>query len=745
MPKVPGLRDPADWRARQIKREPLPTPRLPVRRRAPARQTSAGARLAATAAPAGRRDRPAPTRRHLLRAAAGGGALGLVLAGAGKAAAQSAHHPIRLWFLADVDSLVTNNVVQRLIQEATDPFVAQHKGVVVQAGFMEGNGIIPSMIAGTGPDVISDWYAAPYWAGNLLLPLDEWMRRDNIDASVWSVGQMSVMKMPFGTYMLPAYFSPMVYVVRLSDFDEIGLEYPDPNWTYKDFAAICRKLTVHTANKTRYGAGYQWHAGQIGEETWNFRAFGGDIMDPTGTRQTLDTAACIRCGQWLFEELFWPQICTERDAFWGNSGVDGLVHDQEVMRAIWDGMIMNTAAAIRDSFKWAIYPSPIYPAGRFTQGTEDFYGINANTRNPEMAWELLKWLSYEKTFQRALMRIGAVPPARNDLWPEWQSVVEEVAPPTRGKGLEWFGDGAVKGYALPAEYFRYDTSQVQAIDNVWAGKLWNHQIDVATAWKQADRQANAFLAQAASANAQQARIDALIAHAAAAHGAVTFPAPARSGFGTAATPAPHLVTVRGATYILQGAGQGVQGGGDNATFFCAASVAARATFTCRVTSIANVNAPSIPNGAKIGLMVRGDLSSEAPSAEIELAMGRGIHFAARSLPAAAYGDLRAGDAPGLLGASGLLRDGGTKQANYLVKPVWLRLVRDAGRWDAFTSLDGVHWKPAGKAGVETAGVWVGLFVTAHDGALGKSGLMIKATFDHVEGFTPTHPYQLGSP
>ncbi len=106
----------------------------------------------------------------------------------------------------------------------------------------------------------------------------------------------------------------------------------------------------------------------------------------------------------------------------------------------------------------------------------------------------------------------------------------------------------------------------------------------------------------------------------------------------------------------------------------------------------------------------------------------------------------AGGTPGLLQPSAILRSGSTKQANYLLKPVWLRLVRQDNRWSAYTSLDGSHWQAAGTpVGVDAAGVWVGLFVTAHDGSFGKSGLKIQATFDHLSGFAPTQGYQLGNP
>ena len=683
-----------------------------------------------------------------------GAASGVVLApavgGVVPAAAalpRAANHPISLYFLADTDSLTTNNVVLRLIEEATAPFLDAHRGVQLQAGFMQGNAVIPSIIAGQGPDVISDWYAAPYWAGNLLLPLDDYIRQDNIDTSVWSAGQMSVMQQPFGTYMLPAYFSPMVYLMNLTAFDDAGLAYPSTDWTYTDQVEIARKMTIHTAKQTRYGTSVQFHRSGINGETWMFRAFGGNVMNAAGTVQTLTAPGSVAAGEWVFEELVWPGLASSRNEYYGSTGADGIIHGQEVMHVIWDGIILNAAAALRDSIKWAVYPSPIFPSGRMTQGTEDFYGINAQTKYPELAWELLKFLSYEKGYQRAMMHIGAVPPARNDLWPEWQSIVETVAPPTRGKGLHWFGDAALKGYAYPGQYFRYDDSQVRSTDGPWISKLWNHQIDVLGAFDAADKQVNALLQEGQVAAGAEARLAGLLAKAATASGVVDFPMPAKVGTGLPATPLPAAwVTVKGGVYTLTGAGQGVQGGGDNASFYCAPELASKGVFSCRLTAIANVDMPSVPNGAKIGLMARATLANDDAMVGVSVNMGRGVHFFGRSLPGAAYGDQRAGVTPGLLAASAILQADTTKQTNYLLKPVWLRLVRDGSHWQAYTSLDGSAWQVAGTPiGAEIAGAWLGLFVTAHDGSIGKSGLALKATFDHVTGFVPSQGYQLGSP
>jgi len=401
-----------------------------------------------------------------------------------------------LWYLVD-SGLPQNAASQEILAQATKPFLDKNPGVRLKAGYMVGNSIIPSMIAGAGPDIISDWVASPYWQDNLLLKLDDLMRKDNIDTSVWSKGQMQVMQQPFGTYMLPAYFSPMVYVVRLSDLDEAGLAYPGTDWTYQELTTLARQLTVTSGQKTRYGTDAPLQNNSIGGETFVFQAFGGNIMDAAGTKQTLSDPGSVAAGNWLYEELFWPKVGSGRDQIWGKTGMDGFLSDQQSMRVIWGNGFLITLAQSK-GFKWQIYPYPIFPQGRVTEGTEDFYGINAQTKHPDAAWALLKYVTYEHTFTRALMHAALQTPAIVALWPEWQAVVEATAPTLKGKGLEWYSDAALKGYGLSGQYFRHGDTHIRSIDNAWMTRLLSRKYSVEEAYTQADQQVNTYIPTAAA-------------------------------------------------------------------------------------------------------------------------------------------------------------------------------------------------------------------------------------------------------
>ena len=61
---------------------------------------------------------------------------------------------------ADTDSVTQSPTLLSLLQQAVDAFAAANRGLRVKVtGFMKGmGGVIPAIIAGTGPAIISDWY-----------------------------------------------------------------------------------------------------------------------------------------------------------------------------------------------------------------------------------------------------------------------------------------------------------------------------------------------------------------------------------------------------------------------------------------------------------------------------------------------------------------------------------------------------------------------------------------------------------
>ena len=88
-----------------------------------------------------------------------------------------------------------------------------------------------------------------------------------------------------------------------------------------------------------------------------------------------------------------------------------------------------------------------------TLATTDGFGIYAETKHPEAAWELVKFLT-SREYGRAMARTGLLQPARASLVDEWVNSIRERFPEqSKDADIAAFADGHLKGYSVTAEIF----------------------------------------------------------------------------------------------------------------------------------------------------------------------------------------------------------------------------------------------------------------------------------------------------
>ena len=704
-------------------------------------------------------------RRQLLGRVAGGAVVigGLpVLAGCGGAPTKASTRPT-LVFEPRNSSAASFSSMLGPMKEVLAGFEQQYK-VNVNISVSPGSaGNIAAMIAGTGADVVSDLNYAPYVEGNYLVDLTPLLARDKISTSIWSQAQMQVFQRSNGLFALPDYFGTMVYFVNLSDFDKAGLSYPDATWTEQDFVTLAGQLTTPATGgaATHYGANIDWDWADGEENQWAFRAFGGSIVSADGSQSTLSQTGSVAAGNWVYEKLLWPGVAAPRV-------LQGVGYEQQQLTGghvsmsicgVWD--LLPVISAVQNSYKWEFLPFPTLPNGRFTLGTNDFYAINAQTRYPEQSWQLLKWLSAETTWQTAMMKLLLISPALNSLWDTWLSLVVSVAPILKGKNLQWFADAAQKGYAIPRTYYAYEDTAALAILNNYFSQLASKKLNsVGAAFAAADQQINAFEQQAKTQVAAQAAITAQLRSVVKSGG--NFPAPSTTGQGSPSTSGTAYVQSQNGVYTLLGDGWDVYQTSDNCVFAGIPVTASSGEWSCRVTAITNLTCPHLSQWSKVGIMARGDLSDDAPLVMAEVTgqhgaqtnvrpvYGQGVsgHVAPYpSVPQTTTGNQTTAGGPppnktGLVSGIYLTRSNAQPQANYLLKPLWIKLQRKGLTWTVYTSFDGKTWTVAGPTlTAEMGGCWVGIFSTAHNGSFGDRGY-IRGVIDNLS-FTPTVLAQIG--
>lgn len=313
------------------------------------------------------------------------------------------------------------------------------------------------MAAGTAADVIQgccDYF--PIWSQKeYLLDLQPFIDADLDKATIddWDPAQYAALKSSNGKrFGVPKYHGALALYFNKDLFDEFKVSYPDESWTYDDYLDAMRKLT-----HDRDGDGKTDLWGSMLDVSWDrlqvhVNAWGGHFVDPSNPRKSMMGAPES------LEALEWV-----RARMWDDKVMASFlnVQNMETRQAFTNGkiaMVEDGSWALKDilvgsDFRVGIAVMPQGPAKRVTLATTDAFGIYSGTRNPEAAWELVKYL-ISKEYGLAMAKANYLQPARASLVQDWVDIIRsELAEKAREVDINAFADGHLRGYSVTAEIF----------------------------------------------------------------------------------------------------------------------------------------------------------------------------------------------------------------------------------------------------------------------------------------------------
>ena len=630
--------------------------------------------------------------------------------------------------------------IDGIISNALEPFRAKNRSinVVVQNVNMPQELFISSVLAGDAPDVIHIWYFSALVQGGYLYDIQPFVKEYNVNLGLFSSTQLARYYYNGGFFGLPMYLGTIAVQANLGLINQLGLPTPTPAWTYRDWEHIIR-ATSDPGKKTVGALGFPG----IFPNEYIYRGFGGSVVDPlAAARCSLDSPNSLACTTWI-DAMNQVQNTAMGAAINGQSDPFAAGRAATQLQGIW-GVVFSLSAL--EGLNWDFLPMPAWPQGPTCFATSDLWGVSSNTKYPRAAFELVRYVATEPYFPRMFTQGWLLTPALKTIWPDWIEQVKAVVPFARDKNWAAFSDLPLTNRAFTHAPFAYNSVEAYNLLQPYATGITTRKMSVVGASTQAAKQVNAFEAVGPRTNGSfTANMTALHAEARRS----VFPQPTLTGQGHPPRPVTrgYFAQAPTGTYTLVGDGADVWNPTVNCVFAGTSTTATHAEFICRLTALANVNSPHLSQWAKVGLLATADLSDVAPALTLEVTGGNGVNQQVQVNPSLGWtsqGPPSPTTKAGLVAQPYLTRANTFKQANYLLAPFWLRLVRSGLVWSTFTSSDGASWSAAGpQVVVETAGAWVGLFATAHNGSFNGKGL-IKATFDHVN-FPVTSVYQIGTP
>jgi ABC-type glycerol-3-phosphate transport system substrate-binding protein len=279
-----------------------------------------------------------------------------------------------------------------------------------------------------------------------------------------------------------------VIFYRQDILDQLGLAYPDPNWTYADAARIWQAATGQNQDGThRAGASFYWHSEAL--PFW-LAGWGAQYMNAAQDRATMASAEGGAAVSYV------------EDLFKAGAAIDGeqnpllLPRAQAVFAQYHSAHVINIGVGnLGNRYKWDLLPNPVWPRGRTTFVTIDCYMLNARTKHQSEAWTLLKWISGAEgdlAWPKFQIQISLVTPSLISLWDYWEKTIVQVAPVLEGKALHWFYDAAKNGYDYPQLFFRYNPLSADALVNTWLGDIGAGKVGVRLGLQQMQNQVNAL-------------------------------------------------------------------------------------------------------------------------------------------------------------------------------------------------------------------------------------------------------------
>jgi multiple sugar transport system substrate-binding protein len=214
---------------------------------------------------------------------------------------------------------------------------------------------------------------------------------------------------------------------------------------------MLRKLTKKEGDRFVHWGGWigYWYSGKTEIRLGDF---GGGAVDPEDwTRCALGEEPAQDALEWL-RMVMWDEEVVLRPDMVESFGMVTNFAPGKVATCEEGSWVLQSVVDAEPQHNWDVGPLPKGPAGHVTINTTDGWAIWKGTKNPEAAWELMKFL-ITPTYIKAMASAQGLQPARKSVLPDWFAVMREAFPPLEDVRLEMWGEAMDKNLGIIWPYF----------------------------------------------------------------------------------------------------------------------------------------------------------------------------------------------------------------------------------------------------------------------------------------------------
>lgn len=352
-------------------------------------------------------------------------------------------------------------------EKAIKLFEASHPGVKVRYTLANSEEFVPYLLvraaAGTLPDVFYHrcQYTQPFASKGLIKPLDAWVKRDKLSLDDFWTPQLPELSYNGKLYALPENYSSWGVSYNVEVAAQAGVTIPTTAWSWEDLRAVAAKLVRKDGNKVvRYGFQYR---------TWDVWAMLGMFHGKSGQVYSSDLKSCTIAN---------PMNAKLLDMF-ANMQTQGIIppggagdFPGKKVAMSYDGSWCTDYW--RKQLKGNHFDIAYAPTGDSTGkpsvgNSGAGYVVAANSKHPQEAWELVKFLTSEMilddVFTVKLINI----PGRKSSAGKFAKTTTTTGDP---RNVRIWLDSAEKGWSIPSTPVHTDliSSLRTNLGPWWTGK-----------------------------------------------------------------------------------------------------------------------------------------------------------------------------------------------------------------------------------------------------------------------------------
>ena len=270
-----------------------------------------------------------------------------------------------------------------------------------------------SLAGGDAPDVFAmDGPLFPdYQSRDVLLDLKPYIDRDGYDLGQLADPAVADFTTPDGQFGLPRDLNVIALFYNKKLFDAAGIAYPDETWDWAKLVEVGKQLTLKDAKGKVTQWGFYTETTDM-ENYWSSLVWqnGGEIISADKKTSLVGSDQATGGIQFL-QDLIWKDGIMPDPTIWPADSGDAFEQGKAAMEANGSWLVATDIAAGLD---FGIAPLPKGVAGQATSINPTGAVVYKNTKNPDAAWEFVKYLA-SPAAQTKIMELKSSLPANKEV------------------------------------------------------------------------------------------------------------------------------------------------------------------------------------------------------------------------------------------------------------------------------------------------------------------------------------------